>query len=514
MPTTNNAIISPEGGEGDARPLLSLTGISKRFPGVTALDDVDLQLWPGRSMALVGENGAGKSTLIKVVSGALHPDEGQILLDGRAVSMRSPAEARRHGVSLVPQELSVAGDRSVAENIFMGHLPRRGPLVNRRRLRAEARTLLQRLGIQVEPGSALAAHTPATQQMVMIARGIALQGRLFILDEPTAALTDPEIERLFAVLRELKAAGAALLYVSHRLGELREIADDITVLRDGRVVDRVSAKDATEDGLVRAMVGRPVERFFDTRSAHQVEKRERLTVRGLTRTGVFEDVSFTLHGGEVVGLAGLMGAGRTEVARAVFGVDRVQAGQVQVDGKAVQIRSPRAAIAAGIALVPEERKSQALVLDFSISDNIVLPHLRELAKVAVLQERRLRSYSRRVAELVGIKAPSVTVPVRSLSGGNQQKVVLGRWLTNTPKIYILDEPTRGIDVGAKAEIYQQIGRLADQGAAVLVISSELPELLGICDRILVMRAGRLVGELEAGVASEESVLELAMGTGG
>jgi ABC-type sugar transport system ATPase subunit len=497
-----------------AAPLLTLTQISKRFPGVNALTGVDLELRVGRSHALVGENGAGKSTLIKVIAGSMAPDEGQIRIDGLPVHLRTPAEARRHGISLVPQELSLAGDRSVAENIYMGHLPRRAGLVNRRELLRRTSELLDRLGVSIDPRTPMASHPPAVRQMVMIARGIAMRGRLFILDEPTAALTDPEIERLFAVLSDLKANGAALLYVSHRLPELAQIADDITVLRDGHVVGHMPAKEATEDALVRAMVGRPVERFFDTRSAHHVDKKVVLSVNDLGRDGVFSDVSFDVHSGEVLGLAGLMGAGRTEVARAIFGLDRLQHGTISIDGRPVTTRSPRKAINAGLALVPEERKEQGLVLGFSIADNISLPHLRAMSTALFLRRRRLRSYSQQASDAVGVKAPSINTLVRNLSGGNQQKVVLARWLAKQPRVYILDEPTRGIDVGAKAEIYQQIGRLADHGAAVLVISSELPELLGICDRILVMRDGRSVGELDAATATEESVLELAMGTQG
>jgi ABC-type sugar transport system ATPase subunit len=351
--------------------------------------------------------------------------------------------------------------------------------------------------------------------MVMIAHGIALEGRVFILDEPTAALTDPEIERLFVVLRELRSGGAGIVYVSHRLKELAEIADDVTVLRDGAVVDRRPARGTSEAELVRAMVGRPVERFFDKGSRGTADRsRPILSVSGLTRRGVFEDVTFTVHSGEVVGLAGLMGAGRTEVARAIYGVDRATGGEVRVGDEVVRVRSPRDAVDGGIVLVPEERKSQGLVLDMAISDNIVAPHLRSLSRGRFFSERRLRAYARDAAERMQVKAGGVRVPVRHLSGGNQQKVVLGRWLTQDPRVYLLDEPTRGIDVDVKAEIYKEIGRLADGGAGVLLISSELPELLAICDRILVMRAGRLVGEVAGDAATEHQILELAMGTEG
>ncbi|MET1085609.1 MAG: sugar ABC transporter ATP-binding protein [Arthrobacter sp.] len=493
-------------------PFASLRGVSKHFPGVQALTGVDLDLFGGQCHALLGENGAGKSTLLKVIAGVHPPDEGKVLLAGVEQALRSPAHARRLGISMVPQELTFAGDRSVAENIFLGSLPSLGPFVRQRSLLRQAEEILGRLGVHIDPKSPLRTHRPAIQQMVMIARGMAMEGKLFIFDEPTAALTGPEIERLFEVMSGLRTDGAALLYVSHRLPELARIADTITILRDGRVVDRVPAKGTSEQQLVRSMVGRTIERFFDTRSHHEVARDVALSVSGLTKHGDFTDINFDVHKGEIVGLAGLMGAGRTEVARGIFGIDRVSAGTIEVNGKLVSIKSPRDAIDAGLALVPEERKAQGLVLDFSISDNIVLPFLRKLSRYRFISNQRLRAYARKVSDEVGVKASSVTVPVGQLSGGNQQKVILARWLAAKPLIYILDEPTRGIDVGAKADIYRQIGALTDAGAAVLVISSELPELLGICDRILVMRGGRLVGEVQSATATEESILELAMGS--
>lgn len=514
LPPVRDASTYPAGGTGqepDVVPFARLRGISKHFPGVNALTDVDLDLFGGECHALLGENGAGKSTLLKVIAG-IHPqDSGTMLIEGEERMMKSPADARRRGISMVPQELSFAGDRSVAENIFLGALPRRGPLVNQRSLLRQAKALLARLGVDIDPNSPLRIHRPAVQQMVMIARGMAMKGKLFIFDEPTAALTGPEIERLFEVMEVLKADGAALLYVSHRLPELARIADTITILRDGRVVDRVPAKGTSEQQLVRSMVGRTIERFFDTKSQHEVDRSVALSVSGLTNNS-FTDISFDVHSGEIVGLAGLMGAGRTEVARGIFGIDKVTGGTIQVNGKAASIKSPRDAIAAGLALVPEERKAQGLVLDFSISDNIVLPVLDRLSRNRIISPRRLKAYARQASDEVGVKASGVGVPVNQLSGGNQQKVILARWLAAKPRVYILDEPTRGIDMGAKADIYRQIGALTDAGAAVLVISSELPELLGICDRILVMRAGRLVGEAQSATATEESILELAMGS--
>jgi rhamnose transport system ATP-binding protein len=498
------------GSMGGAPPLLSLRNITRTFPGVTALNAVSIDIGAGRGHALVGENGAGKSTLVKIMSGLLDASSGEMRLDGRPVAFRSPAEAHQHGISLVPQEISIAGNRSVAENIYLGHLPRSGPFVRLRQLYRQSRELLAGLGLDVDPASPLESHGPAVQQLVMIARGIALKGRVFILDEPTAALTDPEIERLFVVLKRLKAEGAALVYVSHRLRELPLVAEDVTVLRDGRLVETRPLAGVSERDLVQKMVGRPVERLFGDHLPPPTGGTPVLSVRGLARRPAFHDISFDLHAGEIVGLAGLVGAGRTEVARAIFGLDPHDAGEVAVDGRPVTISSPRDAIAAGVVLVPEERKAQALMLDRSVSDNIVLPHLWALAKGPFFREPALKAYSQKVARTAGVKAPSVDVYVRNLSGGNQQKVVLGRWLTDKPRIYILDEPTRGIDVQAKSEIYAQIVAMAKRGAAILVISSELPEVLGLCQRILVMRNGRITGSLAAAGASEQDVLRLAM----
>ena len=501
---------STTGSTGGVTPLLSLRNISRSFPGVQALSDVSIEITAGRGHALVGENGAGKSTLVKIMTGLLSPSNGEVLVDGHPVTLRSPAEAHRHGISLVPQEISVAGNRSVAENIFLGHLPHRGPFVDLRRLYHETRVLLDGLGLAVDPASLLGSHGPAVQQLVMIARGIALKGRVFVLDEPTAALTDPEIENLFVVLNRLKAEGAALVYVSHRLRELPLVTEDVTVLRDGRLVESRPMSQVTEKDLVRMMVGRPIERLFGDRHVVGSEGKVVLSVSGLTRQPDFHDISFEIRAGEIVGLAGLVGAGRTEVARAIYGIDPHDGGEVRVDGRKVTIHNPADAIAAGIVLVPEERKSQGLVLDRTISDNIVLPHLFELAKGIFFREATLKSYSQKVATAAGVKAPNVDVRVRNLSGGNQQKVVLGRWLTGKPRVYILDEPTRGIDVQAKSEIYAQILRMAENGAAILMISSELPEVLGLCQRILVMRNGRLVGTVDASTATEQEVLHLAM----
>lgn len=498
------------GGKGGASPLLSLCGISRTFPGVIALDGVNIDIHAGRGHALVGENGAGKSTLVKIMSGSLPPSEGEIWIDGRPVALHSPAEAHRHGISLVPQEISVAGNRSVAENIFLGNLPRSGPFVRFAQLYRQTRELLEGLGVDIPPASPLESHGPAVQQLVMIARGIALGGRVFILDEPTAALTDPEIDRLFVVLKRLKAEGSALVYVSHRLGELPLVAEDVTVLRDGRLVETGLLDGLSQRDLVQKMVGRPVERLFGDPTAAHAQGRPMLSVRGLTSAPHFRDIDLEVRAGEIVGLAGLVGAGRTEVARAIFGLDPFDAGEIAVDGKPVSIRSPRDAIAAGIVLVPEERKSQALILDRSVSDNIVLPHLAAMAKGFFFREPTLKAYATEVARTAGVKAHNVDVRVRNLSGGNQQKVVLGRWLTDKPRVYILDEPTRGIDVQAKSEIYAQIVQMAVKGAAILVISSELPEVLGLCHRILVMRNGRIVGSLPAAGTTEQEVLRLAM----
>jgi ABC-type sugar transport system ATPase subunit len=497
-----------------AGAVVSLRSISKTYPGVRALSDVDIDIHPSEVHAICGENGAGKSTLSKVVAGLVHPDAGQVYVDGEPVSIDSPAAARRYGISAVPQEISLVDQMTVAENICLMDFPRRGGFVRKKELRARAQRVLESLGLDIDPFSQLSEHGPGIQQLVMIGRGFAQEARIMILDEPTAALTQPEVDHLFSVVEAAKAAGTAFIYVSHRLPDLDRIADTITVLRDGAKVLTAPMADLSHDALVSAMVGRQIERFIGHRAERSVTPVSagppRLSVQGLTREGAFDNVSFDVRAGEIVGIAGLMGAGRTEVARAIFGVDRADAGSISVDGSTVRIRKPKDAMRAGIAMVPEERKSQALVLGMTVAENITVTHLRDLSAAGWLRHGKAAALAKEAIAKLGVKVAHPDVAVGTLSGGNQQKCVIGRWFHDDVGVYLFDEPTRGVDVNAKAEIYKVLHEVADTGAGMVVISSELPELLAICDRILVMREGRLVAEFVASEATEEGILAAAM----
>jgi ABC-type sugar transport system ATPase subunit len=507
------------GGEGPAPgTVVSLRRISKSYPGVRALSSVDLDLVPGQVHAVVGENGAGKSTLLKIVAGMATPDSGTVYIDGRPESIESTGAARARGISAVPQELSLVSHLSVAENICVTALPARRGIVSRRTLRRRSQEVLERLGLNIDPFSPLGEHGPGVQELVMIGRGLVQDARVLVLDEPTASLTAPEIDHLFEVIKVAKAHGVAFLYVSHRLQELARIAETITVLRDGERVVTGPAEGFDHDQIVRAMVGRAVEAFGRAGTERRGsagrapnDDPPRLRVEGLARRGVFEDVSFSIGRGEIVGLAGLIGAGRTEVARAIFGVDRLDAGSIEVDGQPVTIRTPRDAVRTGIAMVPEERKSQALVLGMSVEANLTVSHLRALSRGGWLQRRRARQAAQQQVEQLDVRTPSTDVAVGGLSGGNQQKVVIGRWLLSSHRVYLFDEPTRGVDIGAKFAIYDILRKIRDSGAGLLVISSELLELMNICDRILVMREGRLVNELQMDDSvTEEQILRSAI----
>jgi ABC-type sugar transport system ATPase subunit len=492
------------------QPLLRVRGITKRFVAITALSDVSLDLYAGRGNALVGENGAGKSTLIKIMTGQISPDQGQILFNGAEVSLSSPADALKLGISVVPQELSLVQDLSVAENIFLGQLPRRLMAVDFPELARRTHRIVTTLGLEVDPGRKVNELSPGSQQLVEIARGLSRNARIIILDEPTAALTESESEHLFGVLQGLKRSGHAILYVSHRMSDLPKVTEDITVLRDGHVVRTWEDTRVPEDEIVQAMVGRPVERFFSSLRQRHANPKEALRVEGLSRKGALKDISFKVSTGEILGICGLMGAGRTEVLRALFGADRADAGAVFVEGEEVRIASPRDAIRAGLALVPEERKQQGIVEMMSIADNLSLPHLRRWVAAGFIQSKsRLREISA-IAQDLRVKFAAFADPIRSLSGGNQQKVVLGKWLTERPRVLLLDEPTRGIDVAAKFELYTLISHLAEQGCAIVLVSSELPEILGLCDRIMVMKEGEIVGEMDIEHASEQAIVRLAM----
>jgi L-arabinose transport system ATP-binding protein len=498
---------------GAARALLELRGVSKAFPGVQALDRVDLELRAGEVLALVGENGAGKSTMLRILEGDYQPDEGDIHLHGEWRSLSSPREARSLGVRVVSQEPEIVPDVSVAENIFVGELPRRvGRFVDGRRLQRETRDLLVRYGFQhdLDPGAQGRSLSAPQLQLVEILRALRPGASVIAFDEPTSSLTAEEAERLFGIVRRLRAEGVAVVYVSHRLREVFDLADRIAVLRDGKLVGVRSASETSEPELVRLMVGRPISQLFERGHAEsRGDESAVLRVDGLCDS-LLRDVSLEIHRGEIVGLAGLIGAGRTELAKALFGERRVDSGRVLVGGEEVRIRSPRDAIRAGLAFAPEDRKAEALVLVRSVRENTSLAILDRVRRFRFVRSRQELAIVSELVKRLRVKSPSLAQEVGKLSGGNQQKVVLARWLARQPRVLILDEPTRGIDVGAKAEVYALIRSLAADGVAVLFISSELPEILGISDRILVMREGRITGELPAEGATEEQVLRLGL----
>jgi ABC-type sugar transport system ATPase subunit len=493
-------------------PILEARHIDKRFPGVHALDDVSLSVAAGEVLALVGENGAGKSTLMKILAGAIQPDAGEIAIDGRPVAITSPRDAQDLGIGIIYQELSLVEALSVAENVFLGDLPQRAGLPGRvdwPRLRRRTTEILERVGVHVRPETPVGRLSVAQKQMVEIARALARNVRVLILDEPTSSLAAQETATLFDIIGRLRARGVGVIYISHRLEEIFAIAQRVTVLRDGRLVGTIPIAEATHERLVRMMVGRDLSHLFV--QAREASNSVRLEARGLRRAGVLHDVSFQVRPGEVVGLAGLVGSGRTELARGVFGADPLDAGEILLDGRAVTIRSPRDAVRLGIGLVPEDRKLQALILGMAVRENLTLPILDRLGSPVFPSRARERATVRRFIDGLRIRTPSMEQRVGALSGGNQQKVVIARWLATNPKVLILDEPTRGIDVGAKAEVHALIARLAEDGVAILMISSELPEILGMSHRVLVMREGRIVADLPRAEADEERIMAAATG---
>jgi len=493
----------------DADPILSMEGISKSFPGVKALSEVSLTLHAGEVLALIGENGAGKSTLIKILAGAQAPDSGTIRIRGVPVAIRNPIDARRRGVAVIYQELNLVPTMTAVENIFLGCESARLGVVRKSDERERARMLFTRLGIVVDPDSPCRLLSVAQQQAVEIAKALAIDARILVMDEPTAPLTPREVDRLFDLIRELKTRGLGIIFISHRLNEVLAIADRVTVLRDGQHVVTCPVAGLTREPLIEWMVGRKLEQEFPPRQVALGPVR--LDVNGLQRGDRVRNVSFTVRAGEVVGLTGLVGAGRTETARAIFGADRKDEGIIQLDGRPIAIRSPADAIRAGLCLLPEDRKSQGLIVSQSVLANFGLPNLAAFSRFSIVRRSWEKdAFGRFVTEL-GIKVADADASAQNLSGGNQQKVVLAKWLHRNCNVVIFDEPTRGIDVGAKYEIYQLINGLAAAGKAVLFISSELPEVLGMADRILVMREGRLTGEIaDARWATQEMILRLAV----
>lgn len=492
-----------------AKPLLQVKGLSKSFPGVQALDRISLELLPRDIHAVCGENGAGKSTLMNILSGAQSPDSGEILLDGSPVLFSSPVDAYRLGISMIHQEVSLTPQLTVAENVFSGILPTRyGTFVNWRRLIGETDAVMKRLGTDFDGLAVVSDLSPAQRQQVEIAKALVRSSRILILDEPTAALTPHETASLFKIIRQLRDDGLGILYVSHRLEEIFGLADRITVLRDGKLVSTSPISQTNTDEVVRQMIGRELIELEQPRTS--AGRDTVLTVRHLTSRGSFEDVDFQVRAGEIVGMYGLVGSGRTEVARAIFGLDARTSGTVLV-GDHVVPAEPWAAMASGVVYASEDRKSLGLVLGQTVQDNISLPVLDRQRVGVFWVAARARDLARESVRLLDIRPPRIGTIVRNLSGGNQQKVVLAKCLSIKPRIALFDEPTRGVDVGAKREIYALLRRLADNGMAVVFISSDLPEHLIVPDRVLVMRAGRIVGEVSREVASEERLMRLATG---
>jgi ribose transport system ATP-binding protein len=494
-------------------PLLSLDGISKEFPGVRALSRVSFDLRRGEVHAVCGENGAGKSTLMKIISGIYAPDGGRMLYKGVERRFSSPLEAEAAGIAIIHQELNLVPHLSVAENIYLAREPRRGFLVDRGRLRADAKRCLDRLGVAIDPDRLVRGLSVAQCQMVEIAKALSLEAEVLIMDEPTSSLTEQETRLLFDVIHDLKAAGVGIVYISHRLDEMAEIVDRVTVLRDGRHVATDDFAATCVDEIVARMVGRSLEEKFPERTSKPTDE-VILSVSGLARKGVFSDVSFDLRRGEILGFAGLMGAGRTEVARAIFGADPVDAGRIVLEGRELTIASPRDAIAAGIAYLSEDRKAQGLALKMPVDANLTLANLEAVSNAfGLIDFARHGEVARRYVDLLNVRTPSIKQPVRLLSGGNQQKIIIGKWLFRQSRLLLFDEPTRGIDVGAKLAIYRIMDELAAQGIGVILISSELPEILGMTDRVAVFHKGRITGVLETAATDQEEIMRYASGFG-
>jgi rhamnose transport system ATP-binding protein len=490
-------------------PVLSLQHVTKTFGAIHALEDVSIDLYPGEAHGLVGENGAGKSTLVKIFAGVHTSDAGRLLINGVEVALSGPGDARDAGIAVIYQEPTLFPDLTVVENIFIGRQPlRAGRRIDGRAMHAQAESIFERLGVRLDPDRIARGLSIAEQQLVEIAKALSLEARVIVMDEPTAALSAVEVERLFRVATTLRESGVAVLFISHRLEEVFVLCQRVTVLRDGRLVLTRELAGLQADDLVRAMVGRDL---VERETAVQTMGDTVLAVERLSREGVFLDITFDVRAGEIVALAGLVGAGRSETARAIFGVDSYDAGSVTVHGRRLRRATPAAAMAAGIGFVPEDRRLQGLVMSSSIMRNVALASLRRLSRFGFIRNSTERTFAADWAARLQIKYGRLSNPVSSLSGGNQQKVVLAKWLGRRPSLLIVDEPTRGIDVGTKAEVHRLLDELAGEGVAILMISSELPEVLRVADRILVMREGRLVAEFKHRGASEEAIVAAATG---
>lgn len=492
-------------------PIVSVRNVSKSFAGVLALDKVRFDLLPGEVHALMGENGAGKSTLMKLLAGIHTCDEGEIVIGGKVVTIDGPRAAQSLGIGIVHQELNLMNHLSAAQNIFIGREPRRGLglLLDESALNAQAGRIFERMNLKLDPRVPVGALTVAKQQMVEIAKALSFDSRILIMDEPTAALNNEEVADLFRIIRQLKSEGVGIVYISHKMDELKQIADRVTILRDGRYVATAPMAATSVDAIIGMMVGRQLD-SVETPDVGSARNDVVLEVKGLNRGAFVKDVSFVLRKGEILGFAGLMGAGRTEVARAIFGADPIDSGEIRVHGEAVTIRTPKQAVAHGIGYLSEDRKHFGLATGLDVQTNVAMASLDEFASYGMfVDQTAIQQTARRYVQQLSIKTPSVQQQVRLLSGGNQQKIVIAKWLLRDCEILFFDEPTRGIDVGAKAEIYKLLHALAAQGKAIVVISSELPEVLRLSHRILVMCEGRLTGELSADEASQEKIMQLA-----
>ena len=488
--------------------ILELSGITKIFPGVKALDRVNFQLRPGEIHAIMGENGAGKSTFIKVIMGVHRAEEGTMLLDGKPVDFRSPLDAQKAGIAAIYQHVTSYPHLSVAENIFMGHEDVKNGFLQWKRMNKEADALLSQLNAEFPSTALMSSLSVAQQQMVEIAKALSTNARIIIMDEPTAALTKSESEELYRITEKLRDDGKSIIFISHRLEDMYRLASRVTVFRDAHYIGTYDVHKITPTELIKAMVGREIKELFPKPVVELGP--EVLRVEGLSRTGYFKDVAFNVRAGEIVGLTGLVGAGRTEVIQTVFGVEHYNAGKIFLNGQEIHIHKPEDAMRRGIGLLTEDRQNQGLILDWGIGRNITLPELQRYAKRSVTNDRLENEAAKTLAESVDVKAVTVFDKASSLSGGNQQKVVVAKALGSELKVLIMDEPTKGVDVGAKAAIYEIMGSLAKRGLAIIMISSEMPEILGMCDRIYVMCDGRVTGELARGEATQERILELAM----
>jgi ribose transport system ATP-binding protein len=491
-------------------PFLYMKGISKAFPGVVALDNVDFDLCPGEVHGLVGENGAGKSTLIKILSGIYIQDQGEIVLNGEPIALSHPSDAREYGISPVHQELNLEPYLTAAENIFLGHQPLgRFGLINHQKMNRDAQELLENLGVDVAPRRMVAELAVAQRQLVSIAHAVSIDAKIVIMDEPTSPLTERETEMLFNIIRNLKQSGIAIVYISHRLEEVFEIADRVTVLRDGKLIKTMPVSETNLDEVISLMIGRSVSELFQKEIVPIGEPV--LKVQHLYRQGFLENISFTLRQGEIIGLFGLAGAGRTDLARVLFGAEPMDEGEILLNGTELRSKTPNKSIKMGLGLIPEDRREHGLVVKQSVKANITLPMLSVLSVFGLISPRAETQLAEKYVDQLQIRTPSINQQVMYLSGGNQQRVVIAKWLATTPKVLILDEPTKGIDIGAKASIHGLMCDMARKGVGILMISSELPEILGMSDRILVMHRGKITGDFPREGASEENIMRAATG---